>query len=257
MADTNGNVAPEHLTTYQGVQVSVAILPDLRACGDEVRQRGYTFAIFLPDGGYRSLATQVDMHVHPAAHNLLPSPPAPPLAPVGFSRHGFGRAVDIASNAPWPVLAQIAVKHHFTHWVSNDVPHWEWGNALVPADISSASLDNTSTSPKRRKTMTTLYNVGGTPTVALAGDSPGTPANWLETSAASLIASWQDAHGALNVVDAKTYAAWKAAYLTPLAISGGTSGPSIDLTHVASDLDAIEAAVKALKIPTKATIELS
>jgi len=256
MVDTNGNVAPEHLTTYQGVQVSVAILPDLRACGDEVRQRGYTFAIILPDGGYRSLATQVDMHIHPAAHNLLPSPPAPKLAPVGASRHGFGRAVDIASNAPWSVLSEIAVKHHFTHWVSNDMPHWEWGNVLIPADVSSTAINNAAAT-RRKQNMTSLYNIANTPTVALAGDSPGTPANWLETTSPALIKSWEDSHGPLNILSADTYASWKKAYLTPLTIVGNAAGAPADLTHVSSDLDAIAASVAAIHVPTKATIELS
>jgi hypothetical protein len=143
MVDTNGDVAPEHLGTFQGVTVSVAILPDLRAASDEFRQYGHTFTLILPDGGYRSLATQEDEHLHPAAHNINPAM-VKLLAPVGHSSHGFGRAVDVYSNATLAVIAQIMSKHGFHHPFSWDPHHWEWGNALTPADVSTTSLDSSS-----------------------------------------------------------------------------------------------------------------
>jgi len=217
--------------------------------------------------GFQMILTQetINGHLYYSGAGRTPAEQAVINPGQTASDHVLGRAIDIFNQREFrdhnePEFLRILGDHgwHNVDISGQPFPREPWHFAkhgLTTAATDSSPLDNSI--PRRKNKMTTLYNVGGTPTVALAGDSPGTPANWLETSAASLITSWQDAHGALNVVDAKTYAAWKAAYLTPLAISGTTAGPSIDLTHVADDLDAIEAAVKAIKIPTKATVELS
>jgi hypothetical protein len=151
MTDTNGNVAASHMTTYQGVQVSIAILPDLRAAGDQFRAEGHTFGIILPDGGYRSLATQQDEHDHPAAHKISAAM-AKRLADVGKSTHGFGRSVDVTSNTSQANINRIMTAHGFHHPYTWDPPHWEWGNALVAATVNTSALNN-----KPEDDMTHIY----------------------------------------------------------------------------------------------------
>lgn len=103
------------------------------------------------------------------------------------------------------------------------------GNATNPRLYytgASSGAGNPIPEPPSRKdnTMTTLYNVPDTALVAMAGDSPGTPANWLETTSSALIDQWKQIHGPLAQIDLATWQSWKGVYLAPLAIAGGSGG---------------------------------
>ena len=76
---------------------------------------------------------------------------------------------------------------------------------------------------------------------ALAGESPGTSANWLTTESRATRDSWAGQHGGGNwcFLTRKDYESFRARYLEPVTISGGTVGgtsASVDLSPV---LDAI------------------
>lgn len=96
------------------------------------------------------------------------------------------------------------------------------------------------------------YKAGTTPTLyALAGDSPGTPANWLETTDQALANGWSAQIGAPSIaLSPATWDSYKTAYVASLVIAGAAGG-TVDLTPV---LDAIKAIPPA---PTKATVTLS
>jgi len=87
--------------------------------------------------------------------------------------------------------------------------------------------------PKRKKkSMSTIYFVTEDDTStgkrgdhALAGDSPGTQANWLKTRSSSLIGDWVAVHGPVVWITKSTWSNYQRDYQTPLAaLSGGTSG---------------------------------
>ncbi len=59
---------------------------------------------------------------------------------------------------------------------------------------------------------------------ALAGESPGTSANWLETNSASVATGWASAHGSAVFLTRSSFAAFRDRYLEPLRIAGGTAG---------------------------------
>lgn len=72
---------------------------------------------------------------------------------------------------------------------------------------------------KRKKSMSTIYRKqeGSTFTYALAGDSPGTSANWLETSDIELASQWGEVHGRSVFLNPDTsWKTYKAAYLEAL-----------------------------------------
>ncbi len=109
------------------------------------------------------------------------------------------------------------------------------------------------TPPRRHDDMSKLYyQQDTTPTLyALAGDSPGTPANWLETTDQGLANGWSAQIGAASIpLNAATFANYKADYLSPLAIGSSVSA-SVDLGPL---LDAIKAIPKP---PTGGTITLT
>jgi hypothetical protein len=138
MTDSNGDVADAHLILYQGVPVSLTVFADLQAAGDEFRAAGYTFSIVAKGGGYRSLWMQEDMLLHPDAYGITDGVS---LAPVGDSRHGFGKAVDVVSNAPLAVRDRILAKHGFVLWAEWDRNHYEHGDVLAPdPDSAFAAL---------------------------------------------------------------------------------------------------------------------
>jgi len=109
------------------------------------------------------------------------------------------------------------------------------------------------TPPRRHDDMSKLYyQQNTTPTLyALAGDSPGTPANWLETTDQGLANGWSAQIGAASIpLNAATFASYKADYLSPLAVGSSVSS-SVDLGPL---LDAIKAIPKP---PTGGTITLT
>lgn len=144
MTDTNGNVDVAHLYQYLGVSVARAMWPDLSAAAAEIRARGASFEIYLPVGGYRSLAVQVDMPKH-----LWPDPkynlqPGVNLAAPGHSRHGFGKAVDVKSNLTHSAVVAIMLRHHFVQYdPAGDPNHFGWGNELTADGLATASTGST------------------------------------------------------------------------------------------------------------------
>lgn len=78
----------------------------------------------------------------------------------------------------------------------------------------------------RRNTMSLYHKQGTAPTLyALAGDSPGTPANWLETMDQTLANQWSAQIGGPSAgLSAGSWDNFKTQYLMPLATSGGGSG---------------------------------
>lgn len=94
-----------------------------------------------------------------------------------------------------------------------------------------------STSEPERKNgsnMTSLYykTVGGVNTFALAGDSPGTPANWLETTTLALANQWAaQVGGPAALLIAAQFDAYKADYLAPLSISGSSVGSGLTVAE--------------------------
>jgi hypothetical protein len=67
--------------------------------------------------------------------------------------------------------------------------------------------------------MSTLYHqAGSNPALyALAGESPGTPANWLETSDYNgLAVPWARVHGSAVTLTKDTYSVFKGWHLQPL-----------------------------------------
>lgn len=71
----------------------------------------------------------------------------------------------------------------------------------------------------RKNSMSTIYRKqeGSTFTYALAGDSPGTSANWLETTDGDLAKQWGEVHGRSVFLNPNTsWKTYKAAYLEAL-----------------------------------------
>ncbi len=138
---------------------------------------------------------------------------------------------------------------HFELWVN--------GVRVDPAPYftTTAGAGGTSIIPERKKhTMASLYHKqNSAPTLyALAGDSPGTPANWLETTAQSLANAWSAQIGGPSAgINAETWDVYKADYLAPLAIAGTASTAPVGASK--ADVDA--AADRVIeKIPTTATL---
>lgn len=93
--------------------------------------------------------------------------------------------------------------------------------------IGSLGPAGSGTTPPRKDNSTMLYyKLGSTPTLyALAGSSPGTPANWRETTDqnfANQLAA--QVGGAAAGLTPDSFAAFKAAYLAPVQIAGGGGG---------------------------------
>lgn len=146
MTDTNGNVNSAHLAYFAGVPVSAAIISDLRAVSQQFHNEGSTFSLVIGMPGYRDLVTQAGMRAAyfrgefgVAPYYLARNGVAP--AAAGGSRHGFGRAVDIYTNASTGHRDAVMAANGFHVWDEQlDYNHFEWGNALEVADVSVTPL---------------------------------------------------------------------------------------------------------------------
>lgn len=113
------------------------------------------------------------------------------------------------------------------------------GTRTDPAPyFTSTAGGGTEITPERRKSMTTNYvdistyktgkAVAGT-LCATAGDSPGTPANWIEyprtMSSGERAVLMTAAHGPHIELTHEEFIAFRERYLSPLAIAGGNSSP--------------------------------
>lgn len=110
---------------------------------------------------------------------------------------------------------------------------------------------------ERPKSMSTIYyytsndkpaGEGGTIKLyALAGESPGTSANWLETASSDIKAAWSTAHGAGVFLTKASFDSFKARHLEPLK----TLAPALTL-----DIPALAAALEAARPPMKLGVTL-
>ncbi|WP_213816217.1 D-alanyl-D-alanine carboxypeptidase family protein [Glaciihabitans sp. dw_435] len=92
----NGKLTIFEVTKVGGVKVARSAAPALKALIAAAKaEANITISFVKPDGGYRNYKTQVDMHVHPGAHNLSKASTIG-LADAGFSTHGWGTRVDIS-----------------------------------------------------------------------------------------------------------------------------------------------------------------
>lgn len=104
---------------------------------------------------------------------------------------------------------------------------------IVTDVLASTAGGGTTPIPNKRKnSMSTLYYNAGIKTWALAGDSPGTPANWLETQGQTTADQWADGHGSSVVLGDGSWAAFKAAYLKPLNTSASVTVPPITIPPI-------------------------
>lgn len=104
--------------------------------------------------------------------------------------------------------------------------------------------------PERRNTMTTLFQHEGKTLFALAGDSPGTEANWQETTGQAHANELARSHGNAVVLSAGTWALRKRQYSSPLKTTA-----VIDSTTIAKAIsDALASALGGLDFPTAEAI---
>jgi len=94
------------------------------------------------------------------------------------------------------------------------------GEAVKPLPKPTPAPTPAPAPTTRKATPVTLYrNDSTTPyTYALAGDSPGTPANWLVTTRADLARDWAAVHGSAVPLDGPTFTAFAARYEAPLSV---------------------------------------
>lgn len=128
-------------------------------------------------------------------------------------------------------------------------PHLHYGAGPLASSVTSGLTYNatkrisdalttfaaTNPSPlpgSRRNTMSTLFNHAGKNLWALAGDSPGTPANWLETADKTFADQLARQHGDAASLSTQSWANWKAAYLAPLKTDAPDASVSVDLAPV-------------------------
>lgn len=133
------------------------------------------------------------------------------------------------------------------------------GSAADPREAYDASGSGGSGRPVRRKgsdMALMFYKTGTSPVLyAIAGGSPGTPANWLETTSsqqefANALAT--QVGGAAAGLSPTSWDAWKKAYLSPVATTGASGTVPSGLATKA-DVDAAGAKTTAdvtAKFPT-------
>lgn len=98
--------------------------------------------------------------------------------------------------------------------VSGDVADDENG---APWDIGPDAPAPVPTN--RRPSMSTLYfNKTTRKEWALAGDSPGTPANWLTTAEQGVANAWAAAHGSAVELEQHSYEDFRGRYTAPLTV---------------------------------------
>lgn len=150
--------------------------------------------------------------------------------------------------------ARGEVHLHFEVWVRSSSgwnrvdPEPYFQADLIPSGESTPFVTHQS---KRKNTML-YYKIGTTPFLfALAGDSPGTPANWLETTDQGLSNAWLAQIVGPNVqmntigLNEETWEMYKRAYTAPLSVAGTTSsGAPADLAPVLAAIDKVPADVR-------------
>lgn len=131
----NGRLSADQLTLvgdsiYLSNRAAKAWSLMVTACAKDT---GHTMTITPPDGGYRDLAMQ---------QYLIDHPEGPvPIAPLGYSTHGMGDAVDI--HRVWLVYGWLRGNAHrfgFHQQFASEAWHWKHdgsepaGNDVTPID---------------------------------------------------------------------------------------------------------------------------
>ena len=221
----NGYLPASGLTTVQGsIQLPQRAAQAWFALEAAARSEfGVDLNITSPGGGYRSYAMQQDMYENPTYYGAKPGKVAAP----GNSVHGtLPGCVDIYNWAAVGTLRLdiLARRFGWRRTITGEPWHYQYDGSTA----STAGGGGAGVAVRKGSTMTTLYyKEGSSPTLyALAGDSPGTPANWHETTGVALATSWSEQiGGSAALLSASTWDAWKADYLAPLnvpAVGGGT-----------------------------------
>lgn len=221
--------------------------PSLASFYDETRHLGNLFAAQGPyygPLGHRG----VDFNGHPVGAPI-PSPVAGVVAlVVTYAKLGNGVVIDTGGEyvgfwhlerpsslrAGQRVAVGQAVGRLGSTGTSSSGPHVHitrepglsvgTARARDPLPLIRAALA-ASTSRKVRGMSSLYYTKTPSGTLfALAGDSPGTPANWLETRDQGLANALAGQHGNAAELSASSFASWKAHYLAPLTVAGATGG---------------------------------
>lgn len=149
----------------------------------------------------------------------------------------------------------------YAYWPANLPSVMKQDGTVNGADADYHNLPYTlivggSIIPARRKSMTTLYaKVGTSPKIyALAGDSPGTPANWLETTDYDGVAvPWAKDHGDALSLSPESYDQFKQWYTSPIANSADVT---IDATAISAAVQSgVQAALGNLDFALAGTIK--
>lgn len=108
------------------------------------------------------------------------------------------------------------------HWNDPDWPYMP----IIKTRTATASGTITPLTPRSFDVATVYYNtdtqvkgktVDGKTMFALAGDSPGTDANWLQSSSLAIARSWVKAHGGANVpLNSVAFERFRTLYLQPV-----------------------------------------
>lgn len=144
--------------------------------------------------------------------------------------------------------ASTGVHCHLELWIdgvgSVDPYAWIADNLGAPAGGGGTPF----TPNGRIQPMATVYRRGSSPDAefALAGDSPGTRANWINTRNESLWKGWVAAHGPYVMVSEADYDLFRGLYTGPVATSGGGEVKLPADLKVTADNTKLEAAVAAL-----------
>lgn len=221
----NGRLPAEDLTYVQGdIRLANATAAAWAALVADVDAITYRPTITTPYGGYRSFSDQVKASGK-GHHQYIP----------GTSVHGFGTCVDIWNWAAigTSTLDRIGAKYGFRRTIPSEPWHYQHDGTVPTADDESTPIPTQT--KKRRNDMTTNFintstlnsqGVADANTVyALAGDSPGTIANWQEYNRGEQFEKGDDpylilieAHGPARGLNSAQFASLRAAYLAPVRV---------------------------------------
>lgn len=150
---------------------------------------------------------------------------------------------DIAKRYGIPVrhaLQGIYEHRNINAWTGRSYATACAGPSFNINSIIAGIAQQMSSTKKRKKTMSTIFHRidNGKYTFALAGESPGTSANWLETTDGAFANKLAETHGNSKLLSSDTWDSWKARYLEPLKIAGtvgegGSAGSAPSAAEVA------------------------
>jgi hypothetical protein len=206
------------------------------------KSKGRTIRPAWPAGAYRSLAVQEDMVEHPERYNLSPDNKTG-LATPGYSGHGDANCIDfVGTDLAWIIIN--ARKFGFTRPLGDRDPnHFRHDGVTAIAGSIALVLIPQHT---EGDSMPQLYALKGSePRLrALAGASPGTPANWIEATDDTVASGWLPKNndgvpvGSFTDLSQQTWDNFKGKYLAPVQVQG-TDVAAGDTIRVEALLQAI------------------